>query len=217
MGDHMVLCVDHLVKPESLHSLQGDEVSGSSGEGSCSHTIDSSTSIDIKDVVEHGGDDEQEPLIQAVECRICQEEDSIQNMEFPCACSGSLKFAHRKCVQRWCNEKGDITCEICHQMVKVEAATPGNAAAEAVARTKSTRKEEEVRKRDMIVRMREDKPTLAQILNEIDEREREREREEEEEDEDDNEEEEEEEEEEDDGEEMLKKRRLSDRRGDRER
>ncbi|CAL5441584.1 unnamed protein product [Camellia sinensis] len=115
MGDHMVLCVDHLVKPESLHSLQGDEVSGSSGEGSCSHTIDSSTSIDIKDVVEHGGDDEQEPLIQAVECRICQEEDSIQNMEFPCACSGSLKFAHRKCVQRWCNEKGDITCEICHQ------------------------------------------------------------------------------------------------------
>ncbi|GMQ10643.1 hypothetical protein CsSME_00053567 [Camellia sinensis var. sinensis] len=115
MGDHMVFCVDHLVKPESLHSLQGDEVSGSSGEGSCSHTIDSSTSIDIKDVVEHGGDDEQEPLIQAVECRICQEEDSIQNMEFPCACSGSLKFAHRKCVQRWCNEKGDITCEICHQ------------------------------------------------------------------------------------------------------
>ncbi|KAL7161373.1 hypothetical protein ACSBR2_041934 [Camellia fascicularis] len=115
MGDHMVLCVDHLLKPESLHSLQGDEVSGSSGEGSCSHTIDSSTSIDIKDVVEHGGDDEQEPLIQVVECRICQEEDSIQNMEFPCACSGSLKFAHRKCVQRWCNEKGDITCEICHQ------------------------------------------------------------------------------------------------------
>ncbi|CAL5444843.1 unnamed protein product [Camellia sinensis] len=115
MGDHMVLCVDHLVKPESLHSLQGDEVSGSSGEGSCSHTVDSSTSIDIKDAVEHGGDDEQEPLIQAVECRICQEEDSIQNMEFPCACSGSLKFAHRKCVQRWCNEKGDITCEICHQ------------------------------------------------------------------------------------------------------
>jgi len=50
-----------------------------------------------------------------VECRICQEEDSIKNLETPCACSGSLKFAHRKCVQRWCNEKGDITCEICHQ------------------------------------------------------------------------------------------------------
>ncbi|CAM8987423.1 unnamed protein product [Rhodiola kirilowii] len=27
------------------------------------------------------------------------------------------KFAHRQCVQRWCNEKRDITCEICHQEV----------------------------------------------------------------------------------------------------
>ena len=27
-----------------------------------------------------------------------------------------IQFAHRKCVQRWCNEKGDITCEICHQV-----------------------------------------------------------------------------------------------------
>lgn len=49
------------------------------------------------------------------ECRICQEEDEEKNMETPCACSGSLKFAHRKCVQRWCNEKGSIICEICHQ------------------------------------------------------------------------------------------------------
>ncbi|KAI7987737.1 Squalene monooxygenase SE1 [Camellia lanceoleosa] len=51
------------------------------------------------------------------------------------------------------------------KMAKAKAATAGNAAAEAVARTKSTRNEEEVRKRDMIVRMREDKPTLAQILS----------------------------------------------------
>nr|CAD1832216.1 unnamed protein product [Ananas comosus var. bracteatus] len=34
----------------------------------------------------------------------------------PCACSGTLKFAHRKCIQRWCNKKGDITCEICNQV-----------------------------------------------------------------------------------------------------
>lgn len=27
-----------------------------------------------------------------------------------------IQFAHRKCVQRWCNEKGDITCEICHKV-----------------------------------------------------------------------------------------------------
>ncbi|XP_074340652.1 uncharacterized protein LOC141678272 isoform X1 [Apium graveolens] len=49
------------------------------------------------------------------ECRICQDEDSIINMETPCTCRGTLKYAHRKCVQQWCNEKGGISCEICHQ------------------------------------------------------------------------------------------------------
>ncbi|KAL3032789.1 hypothetical protein AAZX31_02G101900 [Glycine max] len=28
---------------------------------------------------------------------------------------GFVQYAHRKCVQHWCDEKGDITCEICHQ------------------------------------------------------------------------------------------------------
>ena len=119
MGDHLVLCVDRLITPQTLQSLQGTEVSGSSeggDEGSCSHTVDPSTSaLEDKGLEEHHGPEEEEPLIQTVECRICQEEDSIKNLEIPCACSGSLKFAHRKCVQRWCNEKGDVTCEICHQ------------------------------------------------------------------------------------------------------
>jgi len=29
---------------------------------------------------------------------------------------GFVQYAHRKCVQHWCDEKGDITCEICHQV-----------------------------------------------------------------------------------------------------
>ncbi|KZV48876.1 hypothetical protein F511_16683 [Dorcoceras hygrometricum] len=29
-----------------------------------------------------------------------------------------FQYAHRKCVQRWCNEKGDTMCEICHQQFK---------------------------------------------------------------------------------------------------
>ncbi|KAM7275974.1 hypothetical protein ACFE04_017840 [Oxalis oulophora] len=50
-------------------------------------------------------------------CRICHEEEfeSCKNLETPCACSGTVKFAHRECIQRWCNEKGNITCEICLQ------------------------------------------------------------------------------------------------------
>ncbi|XP_055805034.1 uncharacterized protein LOC129873872 [Solanum dulcamara] len=49
------------------------------------------------------------------ECRICHDGDDDSNMEVPCSCRGTLKYAHRKCVQRWCNEKGDIICEICRQ------------------------------------------------------------------------------------------------------
>ncbi|MCO5557211.1 hypothetical protein L7F22_010771 [Adiantum nelumboides] len=52
------------------------------------------------------------------ECRICQEEEDPSLLEAPCDCSGTLKYAHRECVQRWCNEKGDTTCEICLQPYK---------------------------------------------------------------------------------------------------
>ncbi|KAL9438569.1 hypothetical protein AB3S75_024277 [Citrus x aurantiifolia] len=116
MSDHLVLCVDRLLTPDSLPSMQGTESSASSEEGSSSHSVDSPACVvSMKEAEEHGVSDEEEPLIQTVECRICQEEDSIKNLEVPCSCSGSLKYAHRKCVQRWCNEKGDVTCEICHQ------------------------------------------------------------------------------------------------------
>ncbi|KAM3353212.1 hypothetical protein ACQJBY_024401 [Aegilops geniculata] len=27
-----------------------------------------------------------------------------------------MQFAHRKCIQRWCDKKGNITCEICNQV-----------------------------------------------------------------------------------------------------
>ncbi|KAL8034420.1 hypothetical protein ABFX02_12G027300 [Erythranthe guttata] len=49
------------------------------------------------------------------ECKICHDEDQESNMEAPCSCRGSLEYAHRKCVQRWCDEKGNIICEICLQ------------------------------------------------------------------------------------------------------
>ncbi|XP_076901601.1 uncharacterized protein LOC143556053 isoform X2 [Bidens hawaiensis] len=67
---------------------------------------------------------DQKPFVRSIECRICQDEDIIKNLEAPCACRGSLKFAHRKCVQRWCNEKRDIICEICHQPYKPDYTAP---------------------------------------------------------------------------------------------
>lgn len=52
-----------------------------------------------------------------MQCRICHEEEDevCTTMESPCGCSGSLKYAHRGCVQRWCDEKGSTLCEICLQ------------------------------------------------------------------------------------------------------
>ncbi|KAJ6910007.1 hypothetical protein NC652_020879 [Populus alba x Populus x berolinensis] len=35
-----------------------------------------------------------------------------------------FQYAHRKCVQHWCNEKGDITCEICHQPYQPDYTAP---------------------------------------------------------------------------------------------
>lgn len=102
MGDH-VLDVDHLVKPVMR---EPGKVVEDVGRPSSSTVV-----VDENEV----SDDEEAPLLALAECRICQEEDSVQNLENPCGCSGSLKYAHRKCVQHWCDEKGDIICEICHQ------------------------------------------------------------------------------------------------------
>ncbi|XP_047312385.1 uncharacterized protein LOC124915668 [Impatiens glandulifera] len=50
-------------------------------------------------------------------CRICHEAEfeSSKTFESPCACSGTIQYAHRDCIQRWCDEKGNTLCEICLQ------------------------------------------------------------------------------------------------------
>ncbi|XP_071707034.1 uncharacterized protein [Rutidosis leptorrhynchoides] len=106
MGDHLVLDVNGLVKPVGEENINiTEEMVGPSSRTNVARAID-----------ENGAsDDEEAPLLATAECRICQEEDSVDILEAPCACNGSVKYAHRKCVQHWCNEKGDIICEICHQ------------------------------------------------------------------------------------------------------
>ncbi|WCJ22308.1 RING/FYVE/PHD zinc finger superfamily protein [Euphorbia peplus] len=59
--------------------------------------------------------DELESNCAVSHCRICHEAEfeSCKILESPCSCSGTVKFAHRDCIQRWCNEKGNTNCEIC--------------------------------------------------------------------------------------------------------
>ncbi|VVA91286.1 unnamed protein product [Arabis nemorensis] len=106
--NHMVVYVDGLMRPVPLTPVPEPRVEDKA--------------IDIYD-----GDtteEEEGSLIWSAECRICQEESAIKNLESPCACNGSLKYAHRKCVQHWCNEKGNTICEICHQPYQAGYTSP---------------------------------------------------------------------------------------------
>jgi len=120
MGDHFVLLVDRLITEstleaaiESINRLQREPASSV-----CVDMTDDSVSFRRMDIDAgfSGG--------KFVECKICQDEDEDSNMEIPCSCRGSLMYAHRKCVQRWCNVKGDTICEICHQKFEPDYTAP---------------------------------------------------------------------------------------------
>lgn len=109
---------EDVVNEEAVPLLKDDN-----GSVDCRHVI-----VPIESGSHLGKKDLESPAF--AECRICQEEDDIANLESPCACSGSLKFAHRKCVQHWCNEKGDTLCEICQKPFEGGYATPHQGRAE---------------------------------------------------------------------------------------
>ncbi|XP_068638733.1 uncharacterized protein [Aristolochia californica] len=111
MEDHLVLLMDHLITESTLEAAI-ERRNQSQTPSPSTVVVETEFSLNRKFYA-----DPSTPK-QLVECRICQDEDEDSNMESPCSCSGSLKYAHRKCVQRWCNEKGDTMCEICHQQFK---------------------------------------------------------------------------------------------------
>ncbi|KAL8214854.1 hypothetical protein R6Q57_004303 [Mikania cordata] len=80
--------------------------------------------VEVKLFVDFNEDDDEYFLYPSISsaadvifCRICHETEfeSSKSMESPCSCSGTVKFAHRDCIQRWCDEKGNTSCEICLQ------------------------------------------------------------------------------------------------------
>ncbi|KAL9453352.1 hypothetical protein AB3S75_009036 [Citrus x aurantiifolia] len=113
MGDHFVLLVDRLLTESTLEAAIQE--SRNRSMQATPLAVDDSKADYSSPNVEFGDISTPRKL---VECRICQDEDADSNMETPCSCCGSLKYAHRRCVQRWCNEKGNTTCEICQQQFK---------------------------------------------------------------------------------------------------
>ncbi|XVE74737.1 hypothetical protein DITRI_Ditri12bG0042000 [Diplodiscus trichospermus] len=109
MGDHFVLLVDRLLTESTLEAAIESR----------NRPLDvTASAVDDTKVFNSPPNVDLSSPKNIVECRICQDEDEDSNMETPCSCCGSLKYAHRVCVQKWCNEKGNITCEICHQQFK---------------------------------------------------------------------------------------------------
>lgn len=93
----MVLFVDRLVRPVPVEPLSQQPSQPAPEPLPPVNEVPAgpSSSMDAEDV----DDGEDAPLLQMGECRICQEEDSVNNLESPCACSGSLKV-HSCCFFR---------------------------------------------------------------------------------------------------------------------
>ena len=52
------------------------------------------------------------------DCRICLDREAKVGLVAPCACTGSMEYAHRECLERWCMEKGSGCCEVCGTVYK---------------------------------------------------------------------------------------------------
>lgn len=93
MSENLVVHVDRFVKPAqeikacgAMDEKQQPEMAGPSSSSKPEEEV-----VVVVDGEGEGEENEEAPLIAMAECRICQEEDSLSNLETPCACSGSLK------------------------------------------------------------------------------------------------------------------------------
>ncbi|XP_022874963.1 uncharacterized protein LOC111393589 [Olea europaea var. sylvestris] len=131
MVDEFMVCVDRIIAfaacfEDSSSSSESDrETSINFNAAEKVNALTGMVSLKKNNSFNGNGIDEGSSTKESVtECRICQEEDEEKDMEAPCACNGTLKFAHRKCIQRWCNKKGGITCEICNQVFSPNYTVP---------------------------------------------------------------------------------------------
>ncbi|KAK1290232.1 hypothetical protein QJS10_CPB18g00390 [Acorus calamus] len=127
MVDDFMVCVDRIIvsacfqPPSHLTTTSDGVISAAAAVSPSSSVVDGGG----------GGGGGGGGVGEAIECRICQEEGKESDMEAPLRVQWNPKavslfivdylvvlyaFAHRKCIQRWCNKKGDITCEICNQV-----------------------------------------------------------------------------------------------------
>lgn len=55
-------------------------------------------------------------------CRICHcESEPDQPLISPCHCSGSLRYVHQSCLQKWIKSSDTKKCELCYYEFVMEA------------------------------------------------------------------------------------------------
>lgn len=57
------------------------------------------------------------------DCRICYENDKIENLLSPCLCTGSIKYVHKSCLNDYrnvCDNVGFIKCKTCNYTYNIE-------------------------------------------------------------------------------------------------
>ncbi|MCL7026635.1 hypothetical protein MKW94_009637 [Papaver nudicaule] len=65
--------------------------------------------------MERGEDGDEEKI-----CRICHSPGDSENpLQYPCACSGSMKFVHPKCLLHWMKQQITFQCEVCKHKFSV--------------------------------------------------------------------------------------------------
>ncbi|XP_026397234.1 probable E3 ubiquitin ligase SUD1 isoform X1 [Papaver somniferum] len=71
--------------------------------------------INMKERVDEDEEEEEEQI-----CRICYGPGDSENpLQYPCACSGSMKFVHPKCFLRWMKQRITPKCEVCKHKYSV--------------------------------------------------------------------------------------------------
>ena len=54
-----------------------------------------------------------------MECRICFDSTSEPLIQ-PCKCSGTMKYVHTSCLQKWILHKKNYTCPVCKEEFTIE-------------------------------------------------------------------------------------------------
>ncbi|XP_026453875.1 probable E3 ubiquitin ligase SUD1 isoform X1 [Papaver somniferum] len=79
--------------------------------------LETRETMSTKEEVEEDKEEEEE---EEKICRICHSPGDSENpLQYPCACSGSMKFVHPKCLLHWMKQRNTFECEVCKHKCSV--------------------------------------------------------------------------------------------------